>query len=375
MATDYYSNSSRREVKKRRNPIVLRIFDVLLLLVSIVLFVAVAVVVIAPYIHPSVSWIFPIIGLFTPIIYLISLFVTLYWVIRWKWFIAAPMLLVMLLGLGRVPLYVKINTSNDIGTGVSLKGSVRLLSYNIKSLSYNNEDGSAADSFREFVDSVKADVICLHEFYKGAFNRANVQSVKRYNLHHVGNLAILSRYPIVGSSVNIAPYKSVGGGSIWVDLLVGSDTLRVFNNHLCSTTISDDDTDFITSPGSILDSSRDERVRDIFKRLHAQSIGRAEQAEVITEVITQSRGAVVVCGDFNDTPTSYTYHTMSKGLQDAFSRVGVGYSNTFSGFMNILRIDYILGSKQIDFILYERDAQMRASDHYPIITNFKIKET
>ncbi len=373
MADYYYSDSSRREVKKRRKPLLLSILDIVAAVVTIPLLFLVVVMLLAPYFHPSQTWVFPIAGLFAPIIYIVTLLVTLYWIVRWCWIFALPMLILALLGLFRVPYFAKVNTANEIGDGLNLRGSVRLMSYNIKSFA-NGDDSWGVESYSNFIDSVKADIICFQEFNSGRYKKHSIAALERYNMHVDRNLAIFSRYPIVDKSGNFAPDQSVGGGSIWADVVIGHDTLRVFNNHLCSTTISDDDTDFITSPLSIFDAERDQRVKDIFMRLHAQSIGRAEQAEVIAKVIGESSKPFVVCGDFNDTPMSYTYKTISKGLNDSFREVGTGYANTFRGFVNMLRIDYILASKQIKFLLYERDANMIESDHYPIITNFKIGE-
>ncbi len=377
MAEYYYHNSSRREVKKRRNPLIVRIMDLVLIVATMAIFVAMLVTLLAPYMHPSTSWIFPIIGLFTPIIYIISLLLTLYWVVRWKWLIAAPMMLVVVLGLFQLPLYAKIESRNNIGDGLNLRGSVRLISYNIKSFTGEGgttKKGAGVESYDQYLDSLNGDIICLQEFDKRIYQGSPLSALKGYNMFSDKNLAIFSRYPIVASSGNFAPHSNVGGGSIWIDVLVGRDTLRVFNSHLCSTTLSDSDSNFITSPAALLNSDSDERLYSIFKRVHSQSIGRAEQAEVIAQVIKESSKPTIVCGDFNDIPTSYTYRVISQGLQDSFSKVGTGYSNTFSGFMNTLRIDYILGSKDINFILFERDDDMRSSDHYPIITNFKIEE-
>ncbi len=79
---------------------------------------------------------------------------------------------------------------------------------------------------------------------------------------------------------------------------------------------------------------------------------------------------VIVCGDFNDTPMSYVYRTMAKGLNDAFSRSGSGYSHTFRGFFNTLRIDYVLCSDSFEPISYEVPA-VDYSDHLPVVVRLK----
>ena len=44
-------------------------------------------------------------------------------------------------------------------------------------------------------------------------------------------------------------------------------------------------------------------------------IQRADQVDIIKEDIRLSPYPVIVCGDFNDTPVSYTYKTLSKELR------------------------------------------------------------
>ena len=61
----------------------------------------------------------------------------------------------------------------------------------------------------------------------------------------------------------------------------------------------------------------------------------------------------MVCGDFNDTPVSYTYRRVSRKLQDAFREAGRGYSHTYRGFFDMLRIDYVLYDKHFKALGYD----------------------
>jgi endonuclease/exonuclease/phosphatase family metal-dependent hydrolase len=83
---------------------------------------------------------------------------------------------------------------------------------------------------------------------------------------------------------------------------------------------------------------------------------------------------VVVCGDFNDTPNSYTYHQISKGLNDAFREAGSGIGTTYVGKIPFLRIDYILYSKERFDPLYFKVIRKNLSDHYPVVSTLKIKD-
>ena len=56
----------------------------------------------------------------------------------------------------------------------------------------------------------------------------------------------------------------------------------------------------------------------------------------------QSPYPVIVAGDFNDTPVSYAYRKIRKGLNDSFVNSGYGAGFTYKGNYPPNRIDYIL---------------------------------
>ena len=50
---------------------------------------------------------------------------------------------------------------------------------------------------------------------------------------------------------------------------------------------------------------------------------------------------MILCGDFNDTPLSYTYRQLSRKLTDSFIEKGRGIGNTYIGEFPSFRICYI----------------------------------
>ena len=178
-------------------------------------------------------------------------------------------------------------------------------------------------------------------------------------------LVILSKYRILRSGVVLPP-----GTSVWADLLIGDDTIRVFNNHLRSTAIKAADNDYLTSRGFLSDTAREDKLRSMAGRFRENSVLRAAQVDSIAVVVEAWRSRCIVCGDFNDTPMSYVYRTMAKGLNDAFSQCGSGYSHTFRGFFNTLRIDYVLSSEGFDALSYEVPT-VDYSDHHPVVVRLR----
>jgi endonuclease/exonuclease/phosphatase (EEP) superfamily protein YafD len=181
-------------------------------------------------------------------------------------------------------------------------------------------------------------------------------------------LKTYSRFPLIAQSEgNISRLNS--GTSAWVDVVVYDDTVRLFNNHLYTMSISESDSEDI-SRGTIFQDGN--RVRSIVNRIDNNSSIRAKHAEILKEVINSSPYSHIVCGDFNDTPMSYVYNTLSDGLNDAFIEHGTGYRSTFRPMRGVLCIDYILYSDGIKGYSYEADKSATLSDHLPIRAQFKV---
>ena len=78
---------------------------------------------------------------------------------------------------------------------------------------------------------------------------------------------------------------------------------------------------------------------------------------------------VILLGDFNDTPVSFTLSTLkgssSTELFDAFSKGGEGLGATYVGDVSGLRIDYILYADEFELHSFNT-YPVELSDHRPI---------
>ncbi|MBK7344952.1 MAG: endonuclease/exonuclease/phosphatase family protein [Saprospiraceae bacterium] len=74
-----------------------------------------------------------------------------------------------------------------------------------------------------------------------------------------------------------------------------------------------------------------------------------------------------MAGDFNDSPQSYAYRIIRNGLNDSFEHGGTGFGTTFAGRIPGLRIDFILGSQDLNFVRHHV-SPVRFSDHYPVLS-------
>ena len=250
---------------------------------------------------------------------------------------------------------------------------IKLISYNICNV-----------NTPQIVDTIakhKAQIVCLQEYksdsgevWNGLVKYFQLRDNRKLSSTVSGNAdfscEIFTNQRIIRTGLidSLPRYNA-----IWADILCNKDTLRVINLHLQSTTITAQDIEFVEGHQYVMDSARNSKIKSIADRLVENNIYRSAQARKVAQFIEQSRPMkMVVCGDFNDVPLSYTYKTIAKGLTDTYKAAGSGYRYTFDGFFKLLAIDHILVSDNVAILSYEVDYKNELSDHYPIITRLKL---
>ena len=111
--------------------------------------------------------------------------------------------------------------------------------------------------------------------------------------------------------------------------------------------------------------------KNIISKFKRGFLRRQLQAEKIRTEIDKSPYPVIVTGDFNDVPNSYAYHTIGKGLNNAFAEKGSGLGRTFSGISPVLRIDNIFADKKMDVLQFQL-IKKKLSDHFPILADLQM---
>lgn len=405
----YYNNSYDRRRPSRRS-LSLFLLDVVLSLMSVVMMALMLLLLLVPHIDPVYTWALPMLGLVAPAIYLLTLFLMLYWVVRWRLKRALLMLLFILPGLFSIDLFWRpashratlleqqleqvdkqlAETEDErdrytlrrrrrlLLSNLTENSGMKVLTYNLRSL-YGDDGESSADGVAKLLDSLRPDILCLQEYSSGLAKRSEAfgKLLDSYQTASFGlggdasrHQMILSRFKILRSGI-----ITTQANSVWADLLIEEDTVRVVSNHLQSTGITSLDNAYLTHHEYLLDTAREEKLRSIVARFHENCVVRADQVDSIRRHIEREAPAMrIICGDFNDTPVSYTYRKLAKGMQDAFSECGSGYSYTFRGFYNLLRIDYVLLSDRFACLGYEVP-DVHLSDHLPVVVRFEKRST
>jgi endonuclease/exonuclease/phosphatase family metal-dependent hydrolase len=187
----------------------------------------------------------------------------------------------------------------------------------------------------------------------------------RASSHRFQGLAIWTRGTILQYD-----YRSLGEfesatGLLQADIALGSDTVRVLNLHLASNRISGRELKPVQSLDLQSDSSQ-RGIYQIFRKIAASARLRATQAEQVRRTVDTSPYPVILTGDFNDLPYSYTLGQVGTRLRDSFVEAGYGLGNTYARGFPSFRIDHIMAGP--GFTLKAHGVlRVPMSDHYPVV--------
>lgn len=367
----------------------LSVFGKILMIMNILVVFSLLLSYLASYINPEKMWFISLFGLVYPIIVILNLIFVLLWLILRRWYFLLS-LITIVIGYNQLGRHMQYHSTSEITED---NYDLKVLSYNVRLFDYysfiDKDNTKNRNNIFNLIDQEAPDIMCIQEFFTDTTKEFNVldtllsfQEAKNCHTYfHASRkkmlkfgIATFSKYPIIGKG-KILFKNSMTNYCIYTDIKYHEDTIRVFNVHFQSMHFGKDQYEFINEVKH--NNSEGQELKDgskkLLYKLKIAYIKRASQVRNIAAHIKNSPYPVILCGDFNDTPTSYTYHTLTKTLSDAFVTSGNGFGNTFVGsFFNSLRIDYILYSDELsskNFKILEEEF----SDHHPITTYIKMK--
>lgn len=377
---------------RKRAP--LSIFNVVILLLNAAAVLLLFSAYLADVVSPEKAAFFAFAGLAYPYLLLANVLFAVYWAVkRRRLFLLS--LLSILLGFPSLMRYYQYGGNLDAHPDGPR--TLKVMSYNVQLLGRYHGEGKQGsltaaadrDSMLQMMAEVHPDILCLQEYSHQHSSFPTVTRLHeavpyvRYAFpalsaawdHYTGN-CILSAYPIVAAG-NIGHSTVLDNRSaMYADIRVQEDTVRVYNLHFQSVQLQKEDYEFAQRVSTAQELEGGETFsgssRRMLKKLRNAYRVRGEQVDSVIRHIESSPYPVIVCGDFNDTPWSYTYHAFRKLLKDSQMHSGRGRGHTFE--MNAVlgfRIDYIFYSKGLEN--YEHSViRKKASDHYPIYTYFAL---
>jgi len=324
----------------------------------------------APYINPDVFWIPAFFGLAYPFLLLANIFFIVYWLVQMRLKFIMSMI-VILSG------WKHFSNTVQWGHKATVNPGLKVMTFNVMNFGYSGNKNTRKEIV-ELIKEEEPDVLCLQDVYtnyawqydpiseiksvmqsKGIFFSDVSDKKKIYKL----GLVVVSKYPIL-STGTVSFGENTNNHAIWADLNINKQKVRVYNVHMQSIRFGPREYEFLKRIGENSDSTINES-KTILRRLKYAFELRGQQTELLKQEMDKSPNPVVVCGDFNDTPVSYTYRKLGDGLIDCFSESGSGMGRTYAGQFPSFRIDYILHDKSFKSGNFEV-INKKLSDHFPV---------
>ncbi|MDO7171780.1 endonuclease/exonuclease/phosphatase family protein [Mariniflexile sp. AS56] len=336
--------------------IINKIIYVINVLVAVVLLLAYAL----PFLPPRTFSVLSVLSLSVPFLILLNVLFFLYWLLRVRKQLMVS-LVILLIGqmvfgsLYRFASSKKIENANNI----------KVMNYNVRLFNLYDwiPDKHIDTKIVDFVKTEAPDILCIQDYRPNdqvdlSFFNHKFQKISGKKIQN--GQAILSKFPIINSGS--LEFPNTFNNGIFVDVVKGKDTIRVYNIHLQSLKI---DTD--------VEKLKQESTTRIFKQVENTFKRQQFQSEIFLEHKKQCHYKTIICGDFNNTAYSYVYRKIKGDLNDTFKEAGNGFGRTYEFKFFPVRIDYIFSDEAFAVNGFKAYNQLY-SDHYPIMATLSLGE-
>lgn len=334
-----------------------------ILIINVIFAVLLLISTLAGIIKPSACvWISLLSYCYVPLL-LINIGFILFWLFfANKYFLVS--LVTIIVRYSFVPLYIQLSGNEHITDDRHF----RIMTFNVHR--FTKEDDACVQTIGLVKENIP-NVICFQEF-AAMPGKVNVyDSLRRqgynYNYSHVRKnkqprgTSIFSKYPIIKAG-NIDSTRC-----IYVDVKTSFDTIRIYNIHLSSYRLDEEDRNEIDR---IKHGDMTEKSKKTLHKFKTTAGKHQQETDILLKHIANSPYKTIMCGDFNDTPASYVYQKMKDIYTDSYVAKGKGLSTTYNGIFPAFRIDYILHHNDFVTDSYRR-IKTNISDHYPILVSIQ----
>lgn len=271
---------------------------------------------------------------------------------------------------------------------LSLEKDFSLLTYNAYGMfsGYSNPNDKGLKELKLFLGANSSEIKCFQEFYfnEGRKEYENLQYLTKNTPYYINKafnqdaydqgeemgLAIFSKYPIIKHGGD--EFENSTNGYLWADININGQVIKVINVQLYSMSIRLGN---VTNQLKIqnYDVAGTES-RGILSSLKKGFIFHKKEIDVLNEIIRESPYPVILTGDLNETPYGYVYGTLRERMENAFETAGRGYGFTLARAPYFIRIDNQFYTKEIAATRFETLSDIKFSDHYPILGDYKLRE-
>ncbi len=344
------------------------------LLIMLMLWLSLIAIVIPPYY-------FPLLGLATlglPVFFILHIFFLVWFVYRGDKF----MWILLFTTFFTIPSFHSWVSLGATNVTNNVASDLHLMTYNVRMFNAYRwiDDVNVASAQKKIIHQADVDVLAMQEYYN--FQQTPTLDfphtfIKYTNPSNDFGLAIFSKLPFIDTgSVAYEHTESFNNYFIFADVLLSNDTVRIINVHLASFYFDVKDFEALKE-GNVKDIDELRlRFTSVIKRLFAGFTQRSKQLKTLKAFLKESPHPVILCGDMNDAPASYTYRVFNRKLNDAFSAAGRGIGRTYVESWFPLRIDWVFFDpsvfEPVHYEVLSKDQYL--SDHRPVVVGLKYNE-
>jgi endonuclease/exonuclease/phosphatase (EEP) superfamily protein YafD len=366
---------------------------------KIITIVIAVITVIAAYggkVNPAYSALPSVLTLAFPLILALDVAVAIAWIAFMKWRTALIAVLAIIISWPTVKVISPVNIFSHHYTDKEEETRFKVLTFNVMNFGlYDGTQKEANPSMRYILDQ-DPDIVLLQEAsLSNEYNTLNsmkpllneMDKKFPYRSHGYHDLVIMSKHPY---KVFEDTTMKIGFGSRddlfgeyhfyakAFDMVISGHKLRLLNVHLRSIGLTESDKKLYMGLTKLEDVDNRSQLRavkhSLLSKLGEAFRKRANQARAIRKIINQSPANLILCGDFNDTPGSYTYRLIrGDDMRDAYSECGLGPIATYNQNRFYFKIDQVLYRGDMQATEIHRD-KAGDSDHYPQVATFIWKE-
>ena len=336
--------------------------------VRIILSIALLLGISSPFISLNISDVPSYFGLAFPFLILIAVLLGLF-SIRTLWKNKA-FFIVLIISLFFIPRFIGFHNHTE-----SLDG-IKVLSFNIRGgySIFGKDKSQEQEDLKKLKELLSSDIDIL--FLQEMNQRVSNWTDDFFKYEHVvtskrSGTLIASDYAIIDSGE--IDFGTKVNSCVWADISTPKGIIRAYNVHFQSSKIYED-TEKAIQEGREYNPDVFTSLKGILNKYRRQGLKRIKQAKEVKEHIANSQHDVLLAGDFNESPMSYTYQLMREHLGDHFSCIN-GFGATYPQSSPLVRIDYIMSSKNIECEQFEILRNISLSDHLPILSTIDIKNT
>ena len=335
-----------------------KIFNGFMLLLNIGVSALMLLACLLPYISVALVPSMSIFSLFVPFLVLGNILFLIYWILQFKKAVFLPIvsLVIAYFFMGS---FFQFRAERPMPSSKDFS----IMSFNTRLFNkYQwSDDPSIGNQIVAFIQKTDPSVVCFQEFdvsMKERFMSYPHTYISASDNSKQAVQAIFSKFPIVAKG--LLPFTNSTNATIFVDLKIKGDTVRLYNVHLQSLRVKPE--------AASLEAGTRER---LYKRLKVSFAKQQAQADIIASHKSDSPYKVIVVGDFNTNQFSSVYHTIKGDLTDSFTSLGSGYGKTFDFKYFPMRIDFLLSDPGFE-IAYHKSFPLHLSDHFPVLVAYRL---